>query len=342
MSYSHAPTCHLFDLSGGVMTVAELETYFGRVEQHYGTAHESWRVAVLQWSEGSQQRAQVQDSNGMPVQGITVIYRLADGGEKQEAATGADGWVSFTQPDVARYNVPAEPGPMAIFVKDADSVIRCGEVRVQGGNNRHLDVTFRWGTEKQYSPGTEPPPVDPTPPTDPTEVELWDFVTDPSSPRQITLSEFRALVGGCHRIVVGEDWEIYRLDVKEGPATCLVTVRDSAGNPVPDQTVHWGWPDDEVVGRTDGGGAWGGAMGSGAYYYPDREPCSNTGAAGPHYTFLPNGDRLEGIGMVAGTEHRTVCPWFRPRTSSPKPPDDGAVLTVNVDLKAGMYRLVRI
>jgi hypothetical protein len=124
------------------------------------------------------------------------------------------------------------------------------------------------------------------------------------------------------------------------PAAILVHVQGAQGAPVPELGVAWYWPDADVdpdcgpvggvpagmipqrcdlpVGKTNGNGDIGLAMGRGAYYSPP--------GIGPHaawiYGAMTNSDVVFGLGMIAGTNHRHLdltyqwsdegpgeCPW---------------------------------
>jgi hypothetical protein len=94
------------------------------------------------------------------------------------------------------------------------------------------------------------------------------------------------------------------------PATIVVTVLDAEGNPEAGKKVAFYWPDAPedpgaghlarcVIGWTDVNGVVGFGMGRGAYYTPPEE--------GPHMVWLwgpGQSERLVGLGMIAGSNHR--------------------------------------
>lgn len=97
----------------------------------------------------------------------------------------------------------------------------------------------------------------------------------------------------------------------EGPTSMTVTIRDKNGSPIDGQAINFGWPDGEVTGHTDVGGAVGFGMGGGAYYFPPNK--------GPHYVIVDE-LRVEGLGMLGGTNHIHIEPTFREWDSGAPPP----------------------
>jgi uncharacterized repeat protein (TIGR02543 family) len=83
----------------------------------------------------------------------------------------------------------------------------------------------------------------------------------------------------------------------DAPSTLVVTVKDKGGNPVPDVSVAFSWPDGTVHGKTDNMGNVGFGMGGGAYYFPPQK--------GPHWIDA-GGVRVDGLGMLGGTNHDHV------------------------------------
>lgn len=81
------------------------------------------------------------------------------------------------------------------------------------------------------------------------------------------------------------------------PASHTATVLDAAGEPVAGYEVTWSWPDGSATCYTDERGVCGFAIGPGAYYTPP--------AGGPHAVTV-GGSRLEGLGMLALTNHEHV------------------------------------
>lgn len=80
----------------------------------------------------------------------------------------------------------------------------------------------------------------------------------------------------------------------DAPSTLVVTVKDEGGNPVPNVSVAFSWPDGTVHGITDNMGSVGFGMGGGAYYFlPEK---------GPHWIDA-GGVRVDGLGMLGGTNH---------------------------------------
>lgn len=93
----------------------------------------------------------------------------------------------------------------------------------------------------------------------------------------------------------GAEYGIVELREKiDAPSTLVVTVKDESGNPVPNVSVAFSWPDGTVHGITDNMGNVGFGMGGGAYYFPPEK--------GPHWIDA-GGVRVEGLGMLGGTNH---------------------------------------
>jgi len=113
------------------------------------------------------------------------------------------------------------------------------------------------------------------------------------------------------------------------PATLIVTVLGEDGAPLNGIQVVFYWPDAPplpggghhekgVVGTTNADGKVGFGMGPGAYYDPAKEQ-------GPHQVWLYGpgmSTRIEGLGMIAGTNHRHLDVYFQLSTEPPPPPPD--------------------
>jgi hypothetical protein len=98
----------------------------------------------------------------------------------------------------------------------------------------------------------------------------------------------------------------------DAPSTLVVTVKDEGGNPVPNVSVAFSWPDGTVHGMTDNMGNVGFGMGGGAYYDPDQ------GQQGPHW-INAGGVEVRGLGMRIGTNQDHVDVVLI--ESEPQPPD---------------------
>lgn len=121
-------------------------------------------------------------------------------------------------------------------------------------------------------------------------------------------------------------YTITELRATLGPAAITVKVLDAAGQPLPDIPTVWHWPDaptlpdagwryNGVIGLTNEQGTIGHPMGGGAFYSPPTQ--------GPHSLWI-QGDTssqlIQGLGMIAGTNHRHLDITFQDRTGSPPPP----------------------
>ena len=104
---------------------------------------------------------------------------------------------------------------------------------------------------------------------------------DPGQPR----------AGACFRIV--------ELSERSGPSNIDVWVLDEQGNPMPNVSVRFDWPGEEVVQATNGEGKVGFALGMGSYIYDPR-------VGGPHTIRLlceEPSDVAMNWGHLAGTPH---------------------------------------
>lgn len=113
-------------------------------------------------------------------------------------------------------------------------------------------------------------------------------------------------------------YEVAELRAITGPASIVVTVQSADGTPQVGKPVTFSWPDGEVPGHTDGGGACGFGLGGGAWYKPDE-------VSGPHWVTCDD-LTVSGLGMVFGTNHQTLNPTYRakngePSLEPPGPPD---------------------
>lgn len=91
-----------------------------------------------------------------------------------------------------------------------------------------------------------------------------------------------------------------------GPSNVDVMVVDEGGELMTGVPVAWGWPGTQVEGRTEANGRVGFPMAASAYL-------PTCGAGGPHFIHVRQpgedgeliaSDRVDGIGMLGGTEHR--------------------------------------
>lgn len=134
---------------------------------------------------------------------------------------------------------------------------------------------------------------------------------------------------------------------KCGPASLIVRIIDEVGNPIERYAVIRYWPGSPelpdfsdstarqwtkhgIVGKTNAQGDVGFGMGSGDYYWP----AESTGASSVYVAdFDGPGDFLEGLGMLAGTDHCSLNSTFQrvpkdvtppdPPTPTPEPPGPG-------------------
>ena len=147
-------------------------------------------------------------------------------------------------------------------------------------------------------------------------------------------------------------WEIDDLPraespgIPEAPATLIVTVLNEDDAPVPGVQVVFSWPDAPplpggghhekgVVGTTNADGKVGFGMGPGAYYWPKTEQ-------GPHQVWLYGpgvSTRVEGLGMIAGTNHRHLDVTFQVCTLEPPPPSDCPVDEIRALVEKARVRL---
>jgi hypothetical protein len=97
--------------------------------------------------------------------------------------------------------------------------------------------------------------------------------------------------GACFRIV--------ELRERSGPANVDVWLMDESGNPIPNTTIRFDWPGDEVLQATDAEGRVGFALGMGSYIYDAH-------VGGPHTIRViceyPS-DVARNWGHLAGTPH---------------------------------------
>ena len=121
---------------------------------------------------------------------------------------------------------------------------------------------------------------------------------------------------------------ITELRARTGPATISVTVRDNTGHPLPNIATVWHWPDAPalpkggwhdagVVGLTNHWGHVGHAMGKGAFYSPPTQGPHSIWILGNHTSQL-----IQGLGMIAGSQHRHLDITFQDRTGTPPSPPD--------------------
>ena len=112
----------------------------------------------------------------------------------------------------------------------------------------------------------------------------------------------------------------------EAAATIIVTVLAADGQPIDQLPVCWSWPDAPqlpdsgwlprgVVGHTNSNGHVGFPMGGGAYYTPPSR--------GPHQVWILGHNQsvlVDGLGMIAGTNHRHLDLTFKQAYTEPITP----------------------
>ena len=97
--------------------------------------------------------------------------------------------------------------------------------------------------------------------------------------------------GACFRVV--------ELRERSGPANVDVWIRDESGNPIPNMTLRFDWPGEEVLQTTDTAGRVGFALGMGSYIYDAH-------VGGPHTIRVIceyASDVARNWGHLAGTPH---------------------------------------
>jgi hypothetical protein len=127
------------------------------------------------------------------------------------------------------------------------------------------------------------------------------------------------------------------LDARVGDANIIINVRDEDGEPIQGETVMFGWPDAPAHGYADKPSNWtetgkpgdtnekgdvGPGLGKGAYYSPAH------GERGPHFVWIWDrpSDYVDGLGMIAGTNHAHVnlgyraVKWGEEEPPPPPPP----------------------
>jgi hypothetical protein len=138
-------------------------------------------------------------------------------------------------------------------------------------------------------------------------------------------------------------WDIVKMEVREGPACFIFTVLDAAGNPVEGKETAWGWQgisqdDNDIetpyttdwyrvdgqpradLGPTNAQGNCGPGFGQSGWYHGPYEP-------GPGFAWVRDSVRwavyLTGVGMEAGTPHRTMYATWQEKVytgEEPLPP----------------------
>jgi hypothetical protein len=121
-------------------------------------------------------------------------------------------------------------------------------------------------------------------------------------------------------------YSVATLQEAVGPASISCWVLDSDGRPMPNVQLVFCWPDAPVLpgcghlgkgvtGRTDPSGRVGFDVGKGAYYDP------RTGK-GPHDLWIFGrgvSERVSGLGMIGGTNHRHLDVTFQLDSTEPEP-----------------------
>jgi hypothetical protein len=190
--------------------------------------------------------------------------------------------------------------------------------------------------------GAEPPPVNGG---DSMEIKIYDFDHSPSDPDAPTVDWdwLRDTFGDVQvkaiedKISLSEGDVVYKLDyldARVGDANIIINVRDEDGNPVQGETVIFGWPDAPAHGYADKPSNWtengvpgdtnekgdvGPGLGTGAYYSPAH------GERGPHFVWIWDkpSDYVDGLGMIAGTNHAHLNVGYRAvKWSEEEPPAD--------------------
>lgn len=123
----------------------------------------------------------------------------------------------------------------------------------------------------------------------------------------------RANFGAVEIVGKSDRWFVEEFREVPGNTAMTVTVRDRNGLPVENAVVQFGWPDGLVEGPTNSAGAIGFGMGGDSYYKPDE-------VAGPHFVIFRN-VRVNGLGMVFGTDHDHIEPFYREIGDAPEPPE---------------------
>jgi hypothetical protein len=177
----------------------------------------------------------------------------------------------------------------------------------------------------------EPPPSEE--PEEEMGIKIYDFDNGPPDGATTTWDWLRDTFGDVQVRAI-EDKEgltlqegdvVYKLvylDARVGDANIIINVRDEDGNPVQGETVMFGWPDAPAHGYADKPSNWttigvpgdtkvngdvGPGLGTGAYYSPAD------GERGPHFVWvydLPS-DHVDGLGMIAGTNHAHLNLGYR-------------------------------
>lgn len=122
-------------------------------------------------------------------------------------------------------------------------------------------------------------------------------------------------------------WRCVELREADGAATTIVTVRDRDGNPIAGALVARWWPEPSlpglpmelaewseigVFGETNENGDIGFGMGHGDYYYPPGEGASAVWT-------MASSDKVQGLGMLGGTNHRHLNVVFQWVSDTPSP-----------------------
>ena len=123
-----------------------------------------------------------------------------------------------------------------------------------------------------------------------------------------------------------DTYHVSELRAISGPASIVVTVQSADGSPRVGIPVMFSWPDGEVLGYTDGGGAVGFGVGPGAWYKPAE-------VQGPHWVTvggevkegrIEGGLVVDGLGMLFATNHDHPNMTYRAGDPAPEPPDPPA------------------
>jgi hypothetical protein len=140
-----------------------LETMFGpQVRVDATEESPAFRVVKVRASTSDTAIVTVLDEEGNPVREVAVVYAHTSGAHVVREETDHNGQIALLLDREYRYGVPAQAGPCHAGIprKPTDVIYGLGEVRVAGGDNRHLDITFQWEGESDTTTTPEIQSVD--------------------------------------------------------------------------------------------------------------------------------------------------------------------------------------
>lgn len=122
----------------------------------------AFRVVEVQASTSNTAIITVLDEEGLPMREVAVVYAHTSGAQVVREETDQNGQIAILLDREYRYGVPAQAGPCHAGIprKPTDVIYGLGEVRVAGGDNRHLDITFQWEGESETTTTPEVLPAD--------------------------------------------------------------------------------------------------------------------------------------------------------------------------------------